>query len=372
MPTKADVMLAAQLVHRGLVSRADMESCLSGLGDRVLAELIVERGLLSAEALEQLRLEMAVSEGQLPDLFPGYRLEERLGEGGMSWVFRASRSEQAGGVAIKILKPECAAVPKTRAQFIREAKLLKGLRHTNVVEGYEVGRIRGFYFFSMEAVEGETLLAHIDRKTPFDEDAALYVVLQIARALQYLRENGIVHRDIKPGNILLTSENTVKLCDLGLASVAGSEDEGEGETTVGTVEYLSPEQAQGQELDVRSDIYSLGVTLYHLVVGRLPFEGSDDREVMAKQILESLSSPDMKSRMSPHMHYFIEKMMAKEREIRYQDPVELIGDIETQIEGKKTLTFNPASKSKTESAPAKPKDIVSTRRRSTLRRSRRR
>ena len=347
MPSQADVQLAAQLVFRGLVDRDAIEQCLGAAnGAGSLAEAVVERGLLDREAMAALQLEIAISDGALPEIFPGYTIQRKLGEGGMSWVFMARRAATDGPVAIKVLRPGCAAEARTRAQFVREAKLLKGLRHENLVEGYEVGKIRGYYFFSMEAIDGDTLLSYIDDEMVFDEDAALYVVLQIARVLEDLRENGIVHRDIKPGNILLTRENTVKLCDLGLASVEGeqggaADDAAEG-NTVGTVQYVSPEQARGTaDLDVRSDIYSLGVTLYHLVLGKLPFEGEDGAEIMAKQILESLSAPEVKGRLSPHMHYFIEKMMAKDREIRYQEPLELIRDIETQIEGKKTLTFNP-------------------------------
>src|SRR5262249_47004838 len=141
-------------------------------------------------------------------------------------------------------------------------------------------------------------------------------------------------------------ENTVKLCDLGFASTAGGSD-GESDTTVGTVAYISPEQARGRtDIDIRSDIYSLGVTLYHMVIGELPFQGSDDSEVLAKQILESLSSEELKGRgISDHLHYFIQKMMAKKREIRYADPAALISDISEHIRGKKTLTYNPLAAS---------------------------
>jgi len=349
MQSRADVSLAAQLVHRGIVARSAVEACLAKLGENgappgtSLMALLIERGDVTREAVDALRLELAVAEGELPDLFPGYRMLHKLGEGGMSWVFAARREATGETVALKILRPAAAENPRTRAQFIREAKLLKSLRHESIVHAFEVGKIRGFYFFSMEAIEGESLLDKIDAGETFDEEKALRIVLQIARALEYLRENGIVHRDIKPGNLLVTREGGVKLCDLGLASVTASPGEADAsETTVGTVEYVSPEQARGRsDLDVRSDIYSLGVTLYHLLLGHLPFEGSDNREVMAKQILESLSSPEMKSRLSPHMHYFIEKMMAKEREFRYQDPMELVRDIESQVEGRETLHYRP-------------------------------
>jgi serine/threonine-protein kinase len=195
----------------------------------------------------------------------------------------------------------------------------------------------------------------------FNEDAALYIILQAARALEFMRTQNILHRDIKPGNIMLTRENTVKLIDLGFATIVGGETGGESDSTLGTVQYISPEQARGQtDLDVRSDIYSLGATLYQLVVGELPFSGEDSEEIMAKQILESLSSPALKNRgkISPHMHYFIEKMMAKEREIRYQSPLELIEDIENTIRGKKTLTYRPDLEGLDEGLVDAPYDLI--------------
>jgi len=349
------VTLAAWLVHRGWADRTAIEACLRACGDAKsppFADALVRDGVISRETLEAARIERGLAEGELPDFFPGYRMSGKLGEGGMSWVFGARRLADGRTVALKILRPACASDPGLRGRFLREAKLLKTLRHPNLTEGYEVGRIRGIYFLSMELVEGENLLEALDRGRRFEEEGALFIVLQAARALDYLRGEGVVHGDIKPGNILVTSDEAVKLCDFGLASTdaagavgaaeaaeaTGAADE--SEWTSGTVEYLSPEQARGRvDVDVRSDIYSLGATLYHLVLGKLPFEGSDDREVLAKQILESLSSPEVKRRVSPHMHYFIEKMMAKDREIRYQDPIELVADIESQLEGKRSLAY---------------------------------
>jgi len=345
MPTNEEIQIAAKLVFRGLVEHGAMRDCLGELAGEAeagggLAAVLVRRGLATSEVIERVRLEMNVEQGSIPDLIPGYRIVRKIGEGGMSWVFQAIRVSTSERVALKFLRPEAAENPRTKAQFLGEAKLLKSLNHENIVRAFEVGRIRGFYFFSMEYVDGESLLARIDAGGTLAEKDALLVVLQIARALEHLRERGIVHRDVKPGNILLTRDSTVKLCDLGLALRAGRPTGAEGETTVGTVAYLSPEQARGREdLDVRSDIYSLGVTLYHLVVGHLPFEGSDDREILARQIMDSLSAPEVKRRVSPHMHYFIEKMMAKDRDHRYQDPLDLMRDIEAQVHGRDTLNF---------------------------------
>jgi serine/threonine-protein kinase len=198
-------------------------------------------------------------------------------------------------------------------------------------------------------VGGRSLQDAISEGGVFQEDDALFVVLQVARALEYLRGQGIVHRDIKPGNILFVPDtHEVKVIDLGFALQKGEGGEaggGDGETTRGTAAYLSPELARGDaDLDVRSDIYALGATLYQLVLGELPFSGDDD-ELVQKAVLEGLSAEATKGgRISAHMHYFIEKMMAKDRDIRYQDPDELMADIERQIEGKKSLDLEaPAS-----------------------------
>jgi serine/threonine-protein kinase len=262
---------------------------------------------------------------------------------------RAREKKSGREVAVKILRRELDADEKIKNAFLREAKLLIGLRHENIVAGEKVGQFQGRLIYLMEYVPGRSLQELSKDGRTFGEDEALYIVLQVARALHYLSQNGVVHRDVKPANVLITAANAVKLIDLGFAQsigdAGGAPAAPAADTTVGTVAYISPEQARGQaDLDVRADIYSLGATLYQLVVGELPFTGHDNQEVLAAQILASLSSEVLKSRkISPHMHYFIEKMMAKEREIRYQSPDELIADIEQQIHGKKTLEFNPDS-----------------------------
>ena len=288
---------------------------------------------------------MPNEQNALPAPAVGTLLSERfelggiLGRGGMGVVYRAHDRSSGRPVAIKVaLRPLGA---KALARFRREAELLMRFAHDNIVKGNALIEHDGLVAFTMELVPGTELLELIDEGGAFQEDAALYVVLQIARALTHMYEHGVVHRDIKPGNILITSDNTVKLCDLGLAS-GGDTEAGDG-VTVGTVEYISPEQAMGEGgVDVRSDIYALGVTLYHLVVGEIPFSGSDDQETMAKRFVETLSSPKL-AHTSPHVHYFIQKMMATEMDMRYQSPSELIDDVEESIRGKKTLTVNPLS-----------------------------
>jgi serine/threonine-protein kinase len=217
--------------------------------------------------------------------------------------------------------------------------------HVNIVRGYDNGMANTLYYLAMEYIEGKSVQNMIDEGGSLKEEQALDIILQIARALAYIQEQGIVHRDVKPDNVLMTPDGVVKLCDLGFAKPLGGHVAGAAteDVTCGTPQYMSPEQAQGEAaLDIRSDIYALGATLYHMALGTLPFKGTDNMEIMAKQVLESLDSAEVKSRkISKHMHYFIERMMSKDKDFRYQSPQEMVEDIETQMEGWRTLQFNP-------------------------------
>jgi serine/threonine-protein kinase len=249
----------------------------------------------------------------------------------MAEVYLATYLPIREEVALKIMKPELARQEKYRLRFLRESKLLMKLDQENIVKGYEIRRSEGYVFCAMEHVDGATVEERIEQDGPFDERLALYVTREVAKALGYLNSRGVVHRDLKPGNILVTEAGHVKIIDLGLAKLRGgmTVDSAEG-LTVGTVEYLSPEQARGlPDVDIRSDIYSLGVSLFHMVVGEVPFKGEDNMEVIAKQVLQALRSEKLKSRaISAHTHYFIQKMMAKDRVDRFQHPDEIIAEIE--------------------------------------------
>jgi len=339
----SDLTLLAQLVHRGQLDRAAAEELVAEMrrSGRRLLDVAVATGRFTRTRVDFLR---AVEGEDVPEL-PGYDVLDLAGRGGTAVVVHARDKKSGRDVAVKVLRRELEVDEKIKRSFLREAKLLIGLRHENIVAGEKVGQFQGRLIFLMEYVPGRSLQDLLKEGRTFGEDESLYIILQVARALHYLSQNGVVHRDVKPANVLLTPKNEVKLIDLGFAQSIGDAAPAatSGETTVGTVAYISPEQARGEsDLDVRADIYSLGATLYQLVVGELPFAGQDNQEVLAAQILASLSSEVLKSRrISPHMHYFIEKMMAKEREVRYQSPTELIADIEQQIRGKKTLEFNP-------------------------------
>ncbi len=332
-----DAEFLACLVHRGHLNRAQAQAMLDEIrrGEALDALLEDEMGW-SADEVAKLRRTRG---GQIPEI-PGMTVRECVGTGGTADVFVAREKKTNRVLALKVLKPEATRNAATRKAFIAEARLLEKLAHPGLVRCHGVARCSDVYFTRLEYIEGETLLERLDRGEPLAENDALRIVLEVAEALRYLQEQGVVHRDIKPGNIMLSKKGRVVLIDLGFAASAGEATSDESAT--GTVAYLSPEQARGgAAADIRSDIYSLGISLFHLVLGRLPFESSDDREVLRMQVMESLSSPELKGRgFSPHLHYFIEKMVAKDAADRYQSWSELIADVRTQLDGRDDLDFS--------------------------------
>jgi serine/threonine-protein kinase len=335
---------------------------------RILAELAVERGLLTRgqvdEAVEVMaRLaEMGVpeefgrvlvkkgflSDGQVRELegrvqpkqpanIGGFEIISRLGRGGMGAVYKARQVSMDRLVALKVLPPALAKDQNFLERFFREARAVARLNHPNIVQGIDVGSADKYYYFAMEYVEGETVQGLIVRDGPMPEKKALEIVLQIAHALHHAHRHNMVHRDVKPDNIIVTPSGVAKLCDLGLAkSMAGDSAMTQTGLAVGTPHYISPEQARGdQDVDIRADIYSLGATLYHMVIGRTPFSGSSAAVVMTKHLNEAVPDPrTIRPELSAGLVRLLAKMMAKERSDRHQSPEALIGDISLALAGK--------------------------------------
>jgi serine/threonine protein kinase len=345
MSAQPDLEFLALLVHRQHLNRQEAEQLLPHLkAGEALDDLLIDELGREEVWVEKMRRTQA---GEIPEI-PGYEVLGSAGHGGTADVFRVREKKTNRTLALKVLKPASAREPDTLKAFVAEAKTLQRLDHPGLVRGHGVARSGSTIFSRMELIDGSTLLEILDRGTPLEESPALRIILETSEVLRYLHAQGVIHRDVKPGNIMLTNSGQVKLIDLGFAT--GEEAQANPEdSAVGTVAYLSPEQAQGgAAADLRSDIYSLGVTLFQLVVGRLPFEGSDDRETLRKQVMESLSSPELKGRkLSHYLHYFIEKMMAKDLAVRYQSWDELMEDIQGQINGKESLDYRQATASRT-------------------------
>lgn len=259
-----------------------------------------------------------------------FHIIRRLGQGGMGQVYLAEQTALKRKVALKFLKPEVAAKPLFVTRFRAEAEAVARINHPNIVQVYTVGAADGRHFMALEYVEGMNLRDYVTRKGPLDLSRGLMVMRKVAAALQQAGEAGIVHRDIKPENILLTRKGEVKVADFGLSRVFGNEDVNLTSTgmTMGTPLYMSPEQVQGKTVDPRSDIYSFGVTCYHMFSGRPPFLGQTAIEVAMKQV-NDLAAPLQSARpdLPPELCALVHRMMAKKPDARPQTGREILKEI---------------------------------------------
>ncbi|MCK6479689.1 MAG: serine/threonine protein kinase [Planctomycetaceae bacterium] len=266
----------------------------------------------------------------------GYRILGPLGRGSMGSVWKAVQVSLQRTVAVKILSPHLAHNPTYARRFEREALASAKLNHPNIIAALDVGEDHGMRYLVMEYVEGRTA-AELLAAGPLDEHRAVGIVIQVARALDHAHRSEIVHRDIKPANVIVTREGVAKLCDLGLAKeVAADGSQTDEGMAMGTPFYVSPEQARGERrIDIRSDLYSLGATLFHMVTGRVPFPGPNPAVVMTRHLNDPLEPPDdVNPRVSRGLAQIIEKAMAKEREGRYQTPAEMMQDLQAWMEGR--------------------------------------
>lgn len=273
-----------------------------------------------------------------------FQVMRRLGRGGMADVYAARQISLGRDVALKILRSEHAGDQDYVERFRREARAAAKLNHPNIVQVYEVGNIETFHYIAQELIEGENLRERIDKQGAIDADMAVEVLIAVSAALKAATESGITHRDIKPENIMQSAGGIVKVADFGLARFGADVDVTGGSLTkvgltMGTPRYMSPEQVQGKRVDVRSDLYSLGVTMYHLLSGRPPFEADEPLALALMHLQETpepldhvrdkrdaTGNPDIPEWLIGIVH----RLMSKPTEARFQSPDELINAIRNE------------------------------------------
>lgn len=283
-----------------------------------------------------------------------YELLEKIGSGGMAIVFRGRDEKLQRYVTVKILREEFIGDEEFIARFRSEALAAARLSHPNIVRVYDVGQDGAIYFIVMEYIHGDTLKQAIKEKAPFDTKSTVNVALQIASAISHAHKNHIVHRDIKPQNILVGTDGIVKVTDFGIARAANGATMATSTTAMGSVHYFSPEQARGGYVDEKSDIYSLGITMFEMVTGQLPFQANTSVAVAMKQINEEL--PDIRQynpKVSVSLEAIIKKATRKKSDERYATVEEMIEDL-TKAKNDINYNFTQVSSNSQRRTPVQP------------------
>ena len=261
-----------------------------------------------------------------------YEMLEEIGKGGMALVYKAQDHFLNRFVAVKVLKEELRDDKEFVTRFNTEAQAAARISNPHVVSIYDVGFENGLYYIVMEYIEGITLKEYISEKKPLGWKSAAIFAAQICEGLDAAHQQSVIHRDIKPQNIIVTADNTLKVTDFGIARATSQATTTNSSSTIGTVHYLSPEQARGGFTNERTDIYSLGVVLYEMLTGRLPFDDSTAVAIAIKHIQEKPVLPRILNNDIPEsMEHIVMKAMNKEQDLRYSSASELLADLRTVI-----------------------------------------
>ncbi len=344
--TNYDTLFGKMAVDQGLCTDAELRRSLEELESRqkinpvMLKDLMVNLGYITQSQAERLKTTIKESKAAAHQI-PGYKILGKLGAGAMAVVYKAKQLSLNRTVAIKVLPKRFSGNPEYVERFFREGQAAGKLNHNNIVQAFDVGEAGGYHYFVMEYVEGKTLYDDLSAGKVFKEDEALDIVIQVAHALNHAHSCGLIHRDVKPKNIMINAAGVVKLADMGLARETADIEAAQTEAgkAYGTPYYISPEQIRGEiDIDGRADIYGLGATLYHMVTGRVPFMADDPSDVMRKHLREELIPPDhINTSLSAGISEVIEVMMAKHKEDRYNNVEELLTDLQAVRDGQAPL-----------------------------------
>jgi serine/threonine protein kinase len=332
--------LGWQLLERGLLTEDSLQQAVEEFqlaracgAEVAFEEILVRRGLVTPAQIEQARAGKFAAPAKAGPAIPGYELLDLIGRGAMGEVYRARQVAVDREVAVKILKPDLMANERAVERFGREAKILGRLSHPNIVQGIDAGSAHGLHYYVMELFDAENLKEILRRRRRLPLDESLDIARQTARALAHAAALSIVHRDVKPENIMVAADGTVKVTDFGIAKIlAGPAEAGLTQTgfTMGTPQYMSPEQAAGEpDLDARCDVYALGVVIYEMLAGEQAFPGRNAGEVLAAKLrvgvpVDRLARAGIPARVVA----LVEKMTAHDRARRHRTLEELVNDLE--------------------------------------------
>jgi serine/threonine protein kinase len=323
-----------------LTSRDTSEDVVAGFESGADDYLIkpVDLSILRSRLRAAVRIVKAVPP---PRQIPGYKLLGRLGAGAMATVYKARQLSLDRLVAVKILPKKYSENAEFVKRFYAEGRAAAKLNHPNIVAALDVGRHGDAHYFIMEYVEGHTVHEHLVKEGPYSEVDALAIAIQIAKALNHAHQAGLIHRDVKPKNILITNDGVAKLADMGLARAVSDREAAEAEAgkAFGTPYYISPEQIRGVvNIDLRADIYNFGSTLFHMVTGRPPFEGPEVSTILMKHLDEPIIPPDhINPALTNGICEIIELCMAKNPAKRYATTADLIEDLQAVADGRPPL-----------------------------------
>lgn len=341
--TSYDTLLGRMVVDQRLCTEEEVRRCLEELKERAssspitLEQILLEKNFLTPT--QAARLQSTIRESKdVSSQIPGYKILGKLGSGAMAVVYKAKQISLDRTVAIKVLPKKFVQKSDYVERFYKEGRIAAKMNHNNIVQAIDVGEVGGLYYFVMEYVEGRTLYDDLSKGRIFKEDEAIDIILQLVSALGHAHALGLIHRDVKPKNIMISKDGVVKLADMGLAREASDIKAARHEQgkAFGTPYYIAPEQIRGlMDIDGRADIYALGATLFHMLTGRVPYEASTPSEVMRKHLKEPLTPPDhINTALTAGISEVIEVMMAKERDERYRTMEEVMSDLQAVRDGK--------------------------------------